>query len=370
MAWLDLSRGPYVLHLPEEDDRFYLMPILDAWSEVIGSPGTRTTGNGAGDFALTGPQWSGTLPAGVREIKSRTNMLWLAGRTYTSGTPQDYAAVHAIQDQYSLVPLANFGKPSSPPEGAVDPSIDMKTPPREQVHQMDAGTFYALLARLMQENPPYPDDAPMVAKLTQLGIVGDFNISRVSPNVAQALARAPDAALKKIIAHYPNAGRIVNGWILSTGSGHYGIDYLQRALVAYVGLGGNLPADAYYPIAQVDGQGKPLTGAHDYVMHFAKGGTPPVNAFWSVTLYNKGYFLVSNPINRYSLSGRDPLKYNEDGSLNLYIQKDSPSGDKASNWLPAPEGDFLLMMRLYWPKENAPSILDGTWEPPLIHAAA
>jgi hypothetical protein len=141
------------------------------------------------------------------------------------------------------------------------------------------------------------------------------------------------------------------------------------AVVAYVGLGGNLPADAYYPVAQADVQGKPLTGAHDYVMHFAKDGTPPVNAFWSITVYNKEYFMMSNAINRYALSGRDPLKYNEDGSLDLYIQKNAPDSGKTSNWLPTPEGDFLLMMRLYWPKETSPSILDGTWKPPPVEAA-
>ena len=231
---------------------------------------------------------------------------------------------------------------------------------------MDAGSFFKQLASLMPENPAYPEDAPMVAKLGRLGIVGDFDISQVSADVAQALSRAPAAALEKILAHYNNAGRIVNGWFLSAGSGHYGTDYLQRGLVAYIGLGGNLPADAYYPIAQVDDQGRPLTGAHNYVMHFEKGDAPPVNAFWSLTMYNKGYFLIQNAINRYSLSGRDPLKYNKDGSLDLYIQKASPETSKVSNWLPAPEGDFLLMLRLYWPKETPPSILDGTWTPPPI----
>ncbi len=246
----------------------------------------------------------GDLARSVHEIKSKTNLLWFAGRTYTTGTPEDYAAVHAIQDQYSLVPLANFGKPYSPPEGTVDPNVDMKTPPRDQVNRMDGGTFYKQLARLTSDNPPYPEDAPLIAKLARLGINSDFDISRAPPDVAQALSRAPEAALKKILAHFSNAGRIVNGWLLTTGSGHYGTDYLQRALVAYVGLGGNLPADAYYPVAQADVKGKPLTGAHDYVMHFAKDGTPPVNAFWSITVYNKEYFMVSNAINRYALSGR------------------------------------------------------------------
>ena len=206
----------------------------------------------------------------------------------------------------------------------------------------------------------------MVAKLGRLGIVGEFDISQVSIDVAQALSRAPAAAHEKILAHYVNAGRIVNGWLLGGGSGHYGTDYLQRALIAYIGLGGNLPADAYYPIAQVDDQGRPLTGAHNYIMHFEKGDAPPVNAFWSLTMYNKGYFMVQNAINRYSLSGRDPLKYNKDGSLDLYIQKASPETSKVANWLPSPEGDFLLMLRLYWPKETPPSILDGTWTPPAI----
>jgi hypothetical protein len=217
----------------------------------------------------------------------------------------------------------------------------------------------------MRANPPYPEDGPTVAKLTRLGIVGDFDISQVSPDVAQALSRAPQTALKKIIAHYA-AAPIVKGWMVSTGSGHYATDYLQRALIAYIGLGGNLPADAFYPIAQVDGRGRPLTGAHDYVMHFTKGGTPPVNGFWSLTMYNKAYFLVPNALNRYALSGRDPLKYNKDSSLDLYIQKDSPDTDKVANWLPAPEGDFLPMLRLYWPKETPPSILDGTWSPPAV----
>jgi hypothetical protein len=177
-GWLDLSRGPYVLHLPDAHGRFYLMPIMDGWSEVIGNPGTRTTGDKAGDYAITGPQWKGTLPAGVKQIKSDTNMLWIAGRTYTSGTPEDYDAVHAMQDQYALVPLANFGKPTPAPEkGAVEPNFDMTTPPRDQIDNLDAAEFFKRLALLMKYNPSTPQDAPMVATLTRLGIVGDFDMS-------------------------------------------------------------------------------------------------------------------------------------------------------------------------------------------------
>ena len=363
LARLDLSRDTYVLHLPDAHGRFYLMPILDGWTEVVGNPGTRTTGDKAGDYAITGPQWSGTLPAGVHQIKSDTNMVLLVGRTYTSGTPQDYDAVHAMQDQYTLVPLTLFGKPNPPREkGSVDPNIDMTTPPRDQIDKLDAAEFFKRLALLMKNNPPTPQDAPMVAALARLGIVGDFDMSKAPPNVAQGLSRVPEAAHKNILGHYA-AQKQANGWIVSTGSGHYGTDYLQRALVAYIGVGGNLPADGFYPIARVDGDGKLLNSANRYVMHFSNADIPPINpqGFWSITIYDKEYFLAPNAINRYSLSSRDKFQQNPDGSMDLYIQKGSPGADKQANWLPTPDGEFILMMRLYWPKDEA---VNGAWVPP------
>jgi DNA sulfur modification protein DndE len=363
LAWLDLSRGPYVLHLPDAHGRFYLMPILDGWTEVVGNPGTRTTGDKSGDYAITGPHWAGVLPAGVQQIKSDTTMAWIVGRTYTSGTPQDYDALHAMQDQYTLVPLALFGKPNSTPEkGVVDPTIDMTTPPRDQIDKLDAAEFFKRLAVLMKNNPPTPQDAPMVATLSRLGIIGDFDMSKAPPNVAQGLSRVPEAAHKNILGHYA-AQKQANGWIVSTGSGHYRTDYLQRALVAYIGVGGNLPADGFYPIARVDGDGKLLNSANRYVMHYTKADFPPINpqGFWSITIYDKEYFLAPNAINRYSLSSRDPFQRNPDGSMDLYIQKESPGADKQANWLPTPDGEFILMMRLYWPKDE---VLNGTWVPP------
>ena len=362
-AWLDLSRGPYVLHLPDASNRFYLMPILDGWTEVIGNPSTRTTGDKAGDYAITGPQWTGVLPAGVHQIKSDTNMVWIVGRTYTSGTAQDYDAVHAMQDQYTLVPLALFGKPNPTPEkGVVDPNIDMTTPPRDQIDKLDAAEFFKRLALLMKDNPPTPQDAPMVATLTRLGVVGDFDFSKLPTSVTQGLSGVPETARKKILGQYATQKQ-ANGWMVSTGSGHYGTDYLQRALVAYIGVGGNLPADGFYPIARFDGDGKVLNGANRYVMHFTKADIPPIHprGFWSITLYDKEYFLVANSINRYSLSSSSQLQRNPDGSMDLYIQKESPGPDKQANWLPSPGGEFILMMRLYWPKDE---VLDGAWVPP------
>jgi hypothetical protein len=370
-AWLDLSREPYVLSLPDEEDRYYLMPMLSGWTDVFAVPGKRTTGTGAQKYAITGPTWKGTLPEGVKELKSPTSMVWILGRTYCTGTPQDYKAVHAIQDKYALVPLSAYGKPYSPPRGKVDPDIDMKTPVREQVNRMDAATYFKLLAALLKDNPPAAADAPMVAKLAKLGIVPgkDFDLAKIDAAAARGLGRAPKAGVEKIMAHFKAAGTLVNGWTFTTKAGLYGTDYLQRAFVTAIGLGANRPQDAVYPTSEEDGNGKPYSGANKYVVHFPKGQTPPVNAFWSVTMYDAGYFFVANPLNKYTVSPRNNLKYNADGSLDLYIQHESPGKDKEANWLPAPKDKFILMLRMYWPKEKDPSILDGTWKPPAVMAA-
>ncbi len=367
-AWLELSQGPYVLHLPEVKGRYYMMPIIDGWTEMAGNPGARTTGEKAGDYAITGPGWRGTLPAGVKQIKANTNMVWIIGRTYSSGTPRDLVDVHAIQDQFTLVPLALFGKPYQPPmQGTIDSNVDTQTPPRDQIDNLDAATFFKRLAVLMKANPAVPADAPMVATLARLGVVGDFDFTKLPPAVAQGLSRVPEAARRKIIGHY--AGQhMANGWIVTKGlygSGRYGTDYLQRALIAYVGAGGNVPEDATYPIARLDSEGKLLDGANRYVLHFTKADFPPVDprGFWSLTLYDKEYFLVPNPANRYALLSRDTFKRNPDGSMDLYVQKAPPGPDEQSNWLPAPDGEFILMLRLYWPKME---VISGAWAPPPV----
>jgi DNA sulfur modification protein DndE len=166
-----------------------------------------------------------------------------------------------------------------------------------------------------------------------------------------------------IMAQQKDAGKLVNGWTFSLKTGLYGSDYLQRAFITAIGLGANRPQDAVYPTTAVDGDGTPLSGANHYVMHFPKGQTPPVNGFWSLTMYNPEYFFVDNPLSRYTLSPRNELKYNPDGSLDLYIQHDPPDADKETNWLPAPADRFVLMLRCYWPKE---SLLKGEWEPPAV----
>jgi hypothetical protein len=368
-AWLDLAKEAYVLSLPDEQDRYYLMPMLSGWTDVFEVPGKRTTGTKAQTYAITGPNWKGNLPDGVKELKSPTNMVWILGRTYCTGTPEDYKAAHAIMDKYQLVPLSAYGKPYTPPVGKVDPAIDMKTPVREQVHKMDAAAYFKLLATLMKDNPPAKEDAPMVEKLAKIGIEPgkEFDGSKLP---AAAAKRIPEAAQKQIMGHFKQGGTDLNGWIFTTKAGVYGTDYLQRAFITAIGLGANRPQDAVYPTSEVDGDGKPFSGANNYVIHFPKGQTPPANAFWSITMYNADYFFVENPLNKYTVSPRNDLRYNADGSLDLYIQNESPGMDKEANWLPAPKGKFILMMRLYWPKEKDPSIIDGTWKPPAVKLAA
>lgn len=370
LAWLDLAAEPYVVSLPDEDDRYFLMPMLSGWTDVFEVPGKRTTGTKAQQYVLTGPGWEGTLPSGLTQYKSPTNLVWILCRTYCTGTPQDYDAVHAIQDRYTLVPLSSYGKPYTPAEAKVDPRVDMKTPVREQVHAMDAAAYFNLLATLLKNNPPAAADAPMVAKLAQLGIVPGqpFDAEKLDPAVARGLKGVPQAAQAEIMGFFSKAGRDVNGWQIMTQTGLYGTEYLRRAFVTAIGLGANRPQDAVYPTSQVDADGKPYDGAKKYVMHFPRGQTPPAQGFWSLTMYDAGYFFAENALNKYTVSPRNNLQYNADGSLDLYVQHESPGQDKESNWLPAPAGKFILMMRLYWPQETAPSIIDGSWNPPAVKA--
>jgi hypothetical protein len=367
-CFLDVGMEPYVLSLPDAHDRYYLFPMLDGWTDVFQMPGKRTTGTGPQKYAITGPGWKGKLPNGVKEYKSPTAIVWILGRIYCTGTPEDYTAVHKLQDEVSVVPLSAYGKSYRPPEGKVDPSIDMKTPVRDQVNALSGEAYFSLLATLLKDNPPAKADAPMVAKLAKLGIVPGkpFDASKLGDEAAKALADVPKMGFEKIMGHFKEAGTMENGWTFTTKTGLYGTDYLQRALVTAIGLGANRPQDAVYPTSEVDAEGKPYSGANKYVMHFPKGQLPPADGFWSLTMYNGEYFFVANPLNRYSISARQNLKANTDGSTDLYIQNESPGADKESNWLPAPKDKFILMLRLYWPREKSPSIINGTWKIPAV----
>jgi hypothetical protein len=365
-AFLDLAGEPIVLSVPDTHGRYYLLPMFDAWTNVFASPGARTTGTRAGKFVITGPGWSGPLPAGMQELKSPTNMVWILGRTQTNGA-EDYPAVHAIQNGYQLIPLSGFGKPYTAPEGGVDPNIDMKTPPVEQLQRMSAAQYFDELARLLQSNPPPTADAGVLAELAKIGVIPGrkFDVTKLDPVVAKGLERSVTVALERLQEAAKQTGTPVNGWrIPAMILGNYGTNYRARALIALIAFGANLPADAVYPTTFVDAQGKSLNGAHRYRLHFDKGLTPPIKAFWSVTLYDPQSFFVANPLNRYALSSWMPFKRNADGSLDLYIQHDSPGKSFEVNWLPAAAGDFNITLRMYWPTDQSPSIINGSWKPP------
>jgi hypothetical protein len=365
-GFFDVTREPYVVSLPDMDGRFALFPMLDGWTNVFEVPGKRTTGTAAQTYAITGPGWSGTLPDGVTEYKSPTGLVWLLGRIYCTGTPEDYAAVHKLQDEMSLVPLSAYGTDYTPPEGTVDPSIDMKTAVRDQVNALSAVEYFTLFCELMKTNPPSAVDAPLIEKLATIGIVPGQDFDAGKLDVALQ-SHVPQIAFARIMLHFKASDgdfKDINGWAYTTQTGLYGTNYIQRALITAIGLGANRPQDAVYPTSTKSGDGlmaRSYNGSDSYVLTFPKGQLPPAEGFWSITMYNSDYFFVANPLNRYSISARQDLKANADGSVDIYIQNASPGADKESNWLPAPKDKFILMMRLYWPKEGNPSILDGSW---------
>jgi hypothetical protein len=375
LGYLDLTKEPMIVSAPETNGRYYLLPMLDMWTDVFATPGWRTTGTRAQTFLIVPPGWRPdlrdkvveqfNLPKDIQRIDAPTPYVIIIGRTKTDG-PSDYDAVHKIQAGYTITPLSQWGKPPQPVTVKVDPAIDMKTPPKVQVETMPAARYFAYAAELLKVNPPHITDQPMIAQLKKIGIEPgkSFDINTVDPAIRNALASAPEDALKLMAWKVPTVARVANGWSMNTDTmGVYGNYYLKRAIVAQMGLGANVPEDAIYPLNLGDETGKQLDGSGKYVLHFDQGMTPPANAFWSVTLYDTEGFQVPNALNRFAVSSWMPFKHNSDGSLDLYFQNESPGAGKEANWLPAPKGPFNLTMRLYAPKSDA---LTGKWNPPPV----
>ncbi|WFU54364.1 DUF1254 domain-containing protein [Bradyrhizobium pachyrhizi] len=371
-VWLDISQEPIILSVPDTGGRYYLLPMLDMWTDVFSVVGSRTTGTRAGSFAIVAPGWNGTLPEGLTKIVAPTPTIWILGRTQTNG-PADYDNVHKVQDSYKLTPLSQWGK-AIPPQANMptDPAIDNKTPPLVQVNKMDGVAVLGRLAELMAKHPPHANDYPILFRMRQIGLESGkpFDATKLDP----ALVKTINAAAKDALADLEQSGKSgagiglhVNGWFYQTSTvGTYGTAYKLRGMGTLIGLGVNLPEDAVYPASFVDGDGKPYSGANRYVLHFDNGKLPPASAFWSVTLYDKDGFQAPNALNRFALGDRDKLKFNADGSLDIYLQNESPGADRESNWLPAPAGEFNLAMRLYSPQRAA---LDGSWTPPPVRKA-
>jgi hypothetical protein len=372
IAWLDLGAEPLVFSHPDMGKRFYLFPTYSLWMPVIQSLGSRTMGDKAGTFLFTGPGWNGQVPAGMTQVKSPTRYLLILGRTYANGTDADYAAVNALQAEYKVVPLSAWGKPYTYKAPPVDPNpgYSMTDAPQAVILGMHTAEYFNRMAKLMgSDAPPAQEDAPMLERMAKIGIVPGkpFEMNKLDPAVQAALKDLPQRALKKIEANKDAMGKVVDGWVVSM-VGEYGTDYMKRAYVAAFGWPANLKEDAVYPYTETDSTGAKLNGANKYTLTFAKDQTPPADGFWSITMYmiDQGWWFVPNALNKFTVSMRDNPKFNDDGSLTLYFQNESPGKDKEANWLPAPKGDFIPMLRMYWPKPASPSILNGTWKAPRV----
>jgi hypothetical protein len=347
-------------------------------SDSESSPSTRTADGKAANYLFTGPGWKGQVPAGMKQFPMATRYMVILGRTYADGTEQDYKAVNELQAQYKITPLSSWGKSYTPVAPPVNPNpgFSMTDKPQPVIIAMGTEGYFNLLAKLMGgDAPPAAGDGPILASMAKIGIVPGkpFEMSKLDPAVQAALKDIPQSALKKIEDNKAALGGIIDGWVVTKGLGTYGPDsYMMRAVVAAFGWPANQQRDAVYPYTETDSTGQKLTGANKYTLTFAKDATPPVNGFWSITMYmiDQGWWFVPNPLNKFTVSLRDNPKFNADGSLTLYFQNESPGKDKEANWLPAPKGEFIPMLRMYWPKDESPSILNGSWKPPAVQKAS
>lgn len=373
MAWLDLSE-PQVFSHPEIKGRFFNFELVDLWMVVKHSVGTNTTGTAAATYLFTGPGWDGAVPEGMIHIAYPTRYLGVLGRTYALDTPEDLAIVHALQDQYRVVPLSRWGKDFTfvaPP--VVDDGIEHREAPQKVILGLGLEGYFNWMTRLIPAAAvPAPEDAPILARMAEIGIVPGqkFELAKLDPDLQAALADVPQIVTDMLNEGWATLGTDRNGWRVTTSGAIYGTDYLTRAIWASNGWPSQQTQVSVYPTTYVDSTGAKLDGTNGYTLTFAKGELPPVNemAFWSITMYqiDNGLWFYPNPLNRLTLSTRNTFIYNDDGSLTLYFQNASPGADKEANWLPAPAAPFALTLRMYWPNQTPPSILDGSWAPPPV----
>jgi hypothetical protein len=324
----DLKKEPIVVVVPPiAADRYYTFEFLDAYTNDFAYIGTRATGSDGGTYLIAGPNWNGQVPQGMTKIWSPTNLAWLINRILVKGQA-DVANVNAIQDKIILKPLSAFQGKAVPPQPPADAALSSELPmgPQPSLIAPTGITIYDEIGHAMVGNPLNPPDPGLVSKLASIGIgPGKTPSTEANVTIKVALQTGITEGQKMIDAEVANAGTKVNGWLYAIPTGVYGTNYLFRAAVTQIGLGANIAQEALYPIAFTDSQGKPLTGANNYIIHFNPGQTPPVNAFWSITMYNSKSLFVDNPINRYSIGTyTEGLKNNTEGSLDIYMQHASP----------------------------------------------
>jgi hypothetical protein len=375
MLWLDLRAEPMVISVPAIDPkRYYSVQLCDGNTYNYGYVGTRATGSEAGDYMVAGPDWAGETPAGIKKTFRSSTQLSLAIFRTQLFDPSDIENVRKAQAGYRAQPLSTYRKEPAPPAA---PAVDFPKITKELAKK----DFFEYLDVALQFSPAVPNEADIRAKLASIGIGPGKTFSFKDLPIEQKLevALGLKQGKRKVDAAVAHAGTTVNGWQISGlpgDSAHYNGDWLTRAVAAQAGIYGNSPEEAMYPFTTKDGTGKKLDGRNNYTITFPADQLPPVNAFWSITMYDgKSQLLIKNPIDRYLINSPmlPGMKKNSDGSLTLYIQNKSPGADREANWLPAPAGSMYLVMRLYWPKDAPPSILPvgkGTWQPPAVIRAA
>jgi hypothetical protein len=358
-AWLDLRNEPVVLHVPDTHDRYYCIHMIDMYSNSFAYVGRRVTGTKEGRYLITAPGWRRSAPKGLVKIESPTSHVMVLSRTLVR-SPADLPAARAVQQGYTLSLLSQIGQPPLAPQEVVSaitefPVLDLVAGGAKYFDELGVG--------LAQDPPPARENAPL-ERFAKAGIGPGRRPSenqQLAPTLRQAVLEA-DAIVKSA-----NVASHVNGWRVNYGVKPFISDRLVRASVNRMGPGVHIAQEALYFGTQTDAANKPLTGAVPYRIHFPAGQTPPVDAFWSLILYGADYFLVRNPINRYSISDRsEGLAHNQDGSLDIVIQREAPEKGSA-NWLPAPAGPFRLVLRTYQPR---PEVLNQTWKPPMVEAIA
>src|SRR5580698_9928790 len=321
-AWIDVSGEPMLLHVADSGGRFYLLQFMDAWTETFADPGKRTTGTAEAWLAIVGPSWKGTLPEHVTRLDAPTNIVWLLGRTQTNGS-SDYDNVHAFQRGMRMMPLSAYPNGEQKLGSALAFGAAVGGTPPDRVKAMEPGAFFAAFSRAMKANPPHAADSAMVLDLARIGIVPgeDFDASKLSLEQQQAINQGAHAASARVEQMITAAAATKPGWAgFNKNIGRYGTNYMARAAIARFAIGANPPEDAIYLNSSADGAGQLLSGSMRYRMHFDKAVLPPVRAFWSLTAYDKDGYFIANPINRYAIGDRDPLKFNPDGSLDIYFQ--------------------------------------------------
>jgi hypothetical protein len=376
MVEVDLRAEPSVISVPAvPKPRYYSVQLTDSNTYNYGYIGSRATGTASGNYMVVGPDWKGETPPGIKQVFHSTTLFTVAIFRTQLFNASDMPNVVKVQAGYKVQPLSAFLKQPTPPAPPTITYMKANT-------QIAKEQFWQVLDFALQYSPASPDEAAIRAKLASIGVGPgkQFDIKDLSPEHKAAILLGMKAGDDQVDKYIAGGGTVIHGWNIASFFGDRAFingDWLKRAAAAKGGIYGNNAVEAMYPLTRVDGNGETMDGSkHNYTLTFAKGSFPPVNAFWSVTMYDgKTQLLIENPINRYLINSPmlPGMKTNPDGSVTLYIQKDSPGKDKVANWLPAPDGPIYLVMRLYWPKETPPSILPpgkGTWQPPAVVPAS